>query len=181
MGGWGSGNRERWSKKDTVEDCLTIDANRWKREGILKASVCVAGSWQWTFRSGRRSSISYDVCALDMNTPYVRLSYSWTRAGSDPQSENYIVRLTTTRPNYGGLRWWFVCPLFVNGRACERRVAKLHLPPGGRFFGCRHCHDLTYTSCQESHKDDAFYRHSANMMGVDFEVIKAAFRYNSKR
>jgi hypothetical protein len=40
----------------------------------------------------------------------------------------------------------------VNGRPCQRRVGKLYLPPGGRYYGCRHCHALTYTSCQEHDK-----------------------------
>jgi hypothetical protein len=35
---------------------------------------------------------------------------------------------------------------------CGRRVGKLYLPPGGRYYGCRQCHDLTYTSCQQSDK-----------------------------
>jgi hypothetical protein len=62
------------------------------------------------------------------------------------------VGLTTTRPRFGGLRWWFVCPLVVNGRPCQRRVGKLYLPPRGRYYGCRHCYDLTYTSCQQHDK-----------------------------
>ena len=41
-----------------------------------------------------------------------------------------------TRPPYGGFRWWFTCPLVVNGRECGRRVARLHL--GGKYsvVGC---------------------------------------------
>jgi pyruvate-formate lyase-activating enzyme len=31
-------------------------------------------------------------------------------------------------------------------------VAKLYLPPGSRYFGCRHCHNLTYQSCKEHDK-----------------------------
>jgi hypothetical protein len=45
--------------------------------------------------------------------------------------------------------FYFICPLVVNGRACRRRVAKLYLPPGGEYFGCRHCYNLTYESCKE--------------------------------
>jgi hypothetical protein len=45
-------------------------------------------------------------------------------------------------------RWSFICPLIVNGRPCGRRVGKLYLPPSARYFGCRHCHGLTYTSAQ---------------------------------
>ena len=40
---------------------------------------------------------------------------------------------------------WFVCPLV----GCGRRVGKLYLPPGGRYYGCRHCYRLTYESAQE--------------------------------
>ena len=40
---------------------------------------------------------------------------------------------------------------------CSRRAAKLHLPPGARYFACRRCYDLTYTSCQDSHRFDAVY------------------------
>ena len=43
-------------------------------------------------------------------------------------------------------------PLTVNGRDCNRRVAKLYLPPSCRYYGCRHCYDLTYKSSQESDK-----------------------------
>ena len=49
---------------------------------------------------------------------------------------DYRVRLTSTRPNFGGLRWWFVCPLV------RRRVAKLYLPPGQIYFGSREAYGL---------------------------------------
>jgi hypothetical protein len=162
MGGSGSGNYYHWwrsAKKTVVEDCLRLDANRWMREGILRAGIHRAGSWQWTYRSGHQCSIGYEVLTEDMANPGLRLFYSRTRTGTkEKESVDYHHRLATTRPSFGGLRWWFVCPLIVNGRTCIRRVGKLYLPPGGRYFGCRHCHDLTYTSCQESHKYDTAFR-----------------------
>jgi hypothetical protein len=163
-----------------VEECLSIDANRWAREGILKAGVRQVGGWQWTYRDGQTNSISYEVNTLHMGRPLLRLFYSRKGEG-EPQQENYHLRLTTTRPRFGGLRWWFVCPLVVSGRACGRRVAKLYLPPGGRFFGCRHCHDLTYTSCQESHQNDGLYRFMAREMGWDFETAREALERLSER
>jgi len=48
----------------------------------------------------------------------------------------YRVSLTTTPLPWGGLRWWFTCPLVVEGRSCGRRVGKLYLPPGRGYFGC---------------------------------------------
>jgi len=63
----------------------------------------------------------------------------------------------------------------VNGRGCGRRVGKLYLPPGGRYFGCRQCHDLTYTSCQESHRYDRLFGRLAADTGVDERLVKAMF------
>jgi hypothetical protein len=150
MGGLGSGNYYRWrGKKTTVEECRHLDANRWMREGILQAGVWQTGNWCW-FRDAQRTEKTAEV-TYEVNTvpewPWVRLFYRFPHNGVEM---NYKIFLTTTRPGFGGLRWWFLCPLSVNGRPCGRRVARLYLD--GKYFGCRHCHDLTYTSCQEHDK-----------------------------
>ncbi len=44
----------------------------------------------------------------------------------------------------------------VNGVSCERRVAKVYLK--GRYFLCRHCHNLTYSSQQEARRQAALRR-----------------------
>ena len=51
---------------------------------------------------------------------------------------------------FGGKRWWFLCPIVRRDGKPPRRVAKLHLPRGARYFGSRRAYDLTYTSCRES-------------------------------
>jgi hypothetical protein len=156
MGGLGSGNHYHWwrgNKKTAVEHCLNLDANRWMRDGILAAGTCRVGSCRWTYPGGSCFLVNYQADTLDADYPFVRLWYTWVWTSTKQQeSADYRVQLTTTRPRFGGLRWWFVCPLGMNGRACERRVAKLYLPPAERYFGCRHCHRLTYTSCQEHDK-----------------------------
>lgn len=53
--------------------------------------------------------------------------------------EPYLVRWVTTRPHFGGVRYWWRCP------ACNRRCATLY---GGRYFLCRTCHRLAYASSQ---------------------------------
>ena len=124
MGGPGSGNRGRCNKKEVVEDCLSIDANRWMREGILKADVHHYGTWRWTYSSGKSFPVNYVVDSRAHSSAVVRLSYSWTWNNSQqPESADYSIRLTTTDPHFGGLRWWFVCPLIVNGRPCNRAAA----------------------------------------------------------
>ncbi len=178
MGGSGSGNHYHWwrhGKKTVVEDCTQLEANRWAREGILKAGVRLSGSWRWVYRSGRENSIGYEVLTLGLARPVVRLFYSITRAGTEERDAlDYPVRLTTTRPRFGGLRWWFLCPLVVNDRPCGRRVGKLYLPPRGRYFGCRHCHRLTYTSCQEHDKRVDWPRKSPEALRLLTEDLENA-------
>lgn len=73
----------------------------------------------------------------------VKLYYTIKNNVTDEEKfMDYIVFLTWTNCNYGGRRPWFLCP------KCNRRVAKVYLRYN--IFLCRHCHDLTYTSCQES-------------------------------
>jgi hypothetical protein len=153
MGGSGSGcHYSHWwrpTKKDVVEDYRHLDANRWMREGILLPGVHHSGGWSWfrdAERKERAASIDYEVNTLE-NPPWLRLQYTFTER---QDHLDYRVGLTVTRPHFGGLRWWFICPLVVNRRPCGRRVGKLYL--SGRYFGCRHCHNLTYTSCQKHDK-----------------------------
>lgn len=67
----------------------------------------------------------------------ITAQYNWH--GEEVSQEIF---LDWTTCNYGGRRPWFIC------MACGRRVAKIYL--GGKKFACRHCYNLTYTSCQES-------------------------------
>jgi hypothetical protein len=94
----------------------------------------------------------------------------------EARSADYPVRLATTRPNYGGVRWWFVCPLVVRGVPCGQRAGKLHLPPGSLYFGCRACHGLTYASSQDSRKYDSLARLLSRSGDLDFETAKAALK-----
>jgi hypothetical protein len=171
MGGNGSG--KRWDKKPVVEDCLPLVASHWMREGILKVGVHLSGSWYWKFTHGHVCTINYEANTTDLADAYLRVMYTLP---SKKESFDYRVRLTTTRPQFGGLRWWFICPLVQGGQACGRRVGKLFSPPGARYFGCRHCYDLTYTSCQESHKLDGLYHHLARNTGYDFDTVREAMK-----
>jgi hypothetical protein len=55
------------------------------------------------------------------------------------------VSFDLTPCNYGGHRTWFLCP------RCWKRVAVLY--GAGKYFLCRHCYDLTYSSQQENRAD----------------------------
>jgi hypothetical protein len=171
MGGPGSGSHYHWwrsSTKAVVEECLRLDANSMTRQGALRPGLWRPdGTWRWSRGTGREEqtvSIGYEVGTTDPAWPWLRLFYTFlpTRERID-----YRVSLQTTRPRFGGLRWWFTCPLTLNGAGCGRRVGKLYLPPGARYFGCRVCHKLTYRSAQEHDKRvDALRRNPEALLAL---------------
>jgi len=149
MGGMGSGNWYRWQgKKLTAEESLVVSV----RDLRKRLHAGTAGTFTWTWASGSKSSIGYFVTGSD-EAPIVMLHYREL----DSEDVRIPVRLETTPTQFGGRRWWFICPLIVRGIACNRRAGKLYLPPGARYFGCRKCHDLTYRSCQEAHQAERLF------------------------
>jgi hypothetical protein len=52
----------------------------------------------------------------------------------------------------------------------------LYLPWSETYFGCRHCHDLTYTSSQEAHQGEACLGRFAAEMGCSLRELKRALR-----
>jgi len=141
--------RYYWDKKDTVEDCRSVSLSFLKK-----------GDYFCGYRSGRivwkncygeeTSSISVAVSTMYSDN-YVRFQYTTTDRNTGEKTEyDYKVRLSTTPCNFGGVRYWFICPLSKNSVYCGRRAAKLYKAPGANYFGCRHCYDLSYESRNES-------------------------------
>jgi hypothetical protein len=120
----------RWSKKDTTDDYLSLDITTFAKSVDLDRWLM--GSWRWTWSNGRESSISYIV---EPGRRGVRLQYT-----SSGQEYDYLVPVVKTQPNYGGVRYWWLCP------SCGRRVRILY---GGSIFACRRCHNLTYETTQK--------------------------------
>jgi hypothetical protein len=141
------GSGERWSKKGVVEGRQSIDTADLKRLRLLVPGGAErAGSLEW--RRGREakpySSVSYRL-TVGRTSGTMRLIYSIPSLKADL---DYAVRLVATPCHLGGVRLWFLCPLSKGGLPCCRRVRKLYL--SSKYFGCRHCHNLTYTSRQQS-------------------------------
>jgi len=185
MGGPGSGRFYRWDRRATVEECRTIDAGKWSREGGLRVGVRSTGGWHWTNgRTGEEvASVGYLLDTTDAAAPWFRLLYRSRVGNGEPESMSYRVELETTALPWGGVRWWFRCPLSVNGVPCGRRVAKIHLPPGARHFGCRRCHDLTYESSQESHRYDSVFAMLGAEVGLSGREVRDVLedRYRGKK
>lgn len=82
------------------------------------------------------------------------------------QGIKQTIKLTITKPNYGGLRWWFVCPNL------GIRASKLYLPPGQQNFASRRAHDLTYQSCRESGQYRSLYKLLGAETGIDQKYVE---------
>lgn len=164
MGGYGSG-RYPDTYNYTVEDCLTIDINWLKRKGHIKAGYSSSGILTWS-RNGNVTSSLALTTHLDADPPYICLLYTWNKT----EKRDYRVFLATTRPYYGGTRYWFHCP------NCGKRVGKLHNAPGSGSFLCRTCQNLTYTSCRESHQLDTIIAYLSVDTGLSPKEVRKALR-----
>ena len=157
MGGWGSGTWTRSNTKATVESCpAVLSVYDLARDGVLQTGARGTLWWTSPLTDCTLMMLEYAVHQDEFGHTF-RVRY---RYGSEKIA--FEIRLQTTKCNYGGKRWWFTCPL----KGCDRRVAKLYL--SGPYFGCRHCHDLTYRTCQRSKRSKEFEKEfMARHLGTD--------------
>jgi hypothetical protein len=174
MGGMRSGNwGERPDRKTTVEESYALPVRDFLamladlRSSTAIGNRSISGTSYWTSTNGQTNSIG-TVLSWNGGAPVMTLDYRWRGY----QHVRTPIRLQSTRTNFGGRRWWFTCPLIVQGNFCNRRVGKLYRPPGRIYFGCRQCHDLTYQSCQEAHKVERIF----GRMGLSPEAARSLDR-----
>jgi hypothetical protein len=142
----GRGIWVRHNSKTTTESCYTLDISAFARRGLLRDRGSGVVTWTTPYTLGPPLTARWKV--QDSLGTQLVLEFSYRCYQTDV---TLPIQLQTTRPHYGGIRWWWTCPMVNDGITCGRRVAKLHRPPNRHLFGCRDCHDLTYRSCQESH------------------------------
>jgi hypothetical protein len=135
--------------KDTVEGTRNLDVLYFQRNACFLYTPGIQNPLYWKQESEVVASMGWVLEGQPGKPSSMRLIYTATHY-ERKQSCNYSVRLTQTTCNYGGSRWWFVCPLSINGRFCGRRCRFLYLPFGADYFGCRKCYDLAYDSQQQS-------------------------------
>ena len=130
------------SKKNETDYFKSIDIYWLKKYGYLNGRK--NGGIEWTRGgSGIKNSIGIEGNTI-ISEPYVRFFYTTTKNSGEKKEMNYKIPLTTTPCNFGGKRYWFICPLSVNNIYCGKRVGTLY--SGGDYYGCRHCYNLTYNS-----------------------------------
>jgi len=137
MGGIGSGRYE-YAETPTVGQCYQLSADEFTEVIDGPDGGRLTLSWSDSIRMAV-------FIESDTEGPAGGLRFVYT---SDPDGEaikhDYSVSLTYTEPNFGGQRPWFLCP------DCSDRAGKLYLPPTGRRFACRSCHELGYASSRKS-------------------------------
>ena len=147
----------RWfpNKKITVEECNKLEVSFLKEQGFLeKGRLLRTGSIRWSIAGQDIGSIGIRVSlGTEGSSPghsnFLEVNYTITDPETGEKKNcNYRADLVSTPCRFGGQRWWFICPI-VN---CDRRVGVLYLPYGGKYFGCRHCYNLTYESVQTHDK-----------------------------
>jgi len=95
---------------------------KWDKKGTVEDHLCL---------DVRKLQREHGVKPGDQMT----VQYQWRR-----EQMTQEVMVDWTACNFGGYRPWLIC---MN---CGRRVAVIYLK--GKYFACRHCYNLTYTSCQ---------------------------------
>lgn len=130
--------------KDTCETNTDLSIFWLRRHGYLCGWK--SGGIKWTNGWGE-NAIGFTVDTVD-DFPHIRFRYTRTSWDGQKEEMDYRVELTTTPCHFGSKRYWFICPLVVNGVRCRRRVGVLY--GAGSYYGCRHCHDLAYESQQVS-------------------------------
>jgi hypothetical protein len=109
------------------------------RQGVVPHYNRVAG---WTIRPGLHYSVRWEggiSIGIETLPEEIELSYTINYGEDNEEHIRESVFLEHTPCNFGGYRVWFLCP--------GRRVSKLY--GLGRYFLCRHCHNLAYASQNE--------------------------------
>ena len=149
MGGYGSA---RSGGRATVESALRLDIDAIRRWGVIRPGAHLVGEMTFDFYDDKLC-INFESRAEDPSESWLRLQYAindyWT---GEPYQIDDKIYLAHSRPTFGGLRWWFVCPRL------NRRVRKLYLPLGGRYFRSRVAYRLAYASQREALGDRASRR-----------------------
>ena len=85
-----------------------------------------SGTITWTYGwAENKSSVGIEVSTMN-DENYLRIHYTQTdRYTEEKKDFDYKIPLTTTHCNYGGNRYWFICPWYKNGVYCGKRVGTL--------------------------------------------------------
>lgn len=146
MGGWGSGRKSEGKRKKTVNESCTLPIKQFSAAlstGDNKVKLCC--------RPWRGNHFVFLVGINHGSQSSMTVQFFPRLRNVEAVAQHILLEKQTMEFCD---RWWFRCPIENDGFACGKRVAKLHLPIGGKLFGCRECHDLRYISSQKAHEKE---------------------------
>jgi len=162
--------------RQSTEQSNALHISWLKKQGALSGGFS-SGGITWTSVGGDKSSIGYSI-EIGENENSIILRYTQTDRWSGEKSDlDYKIQLVSTPCNYGGKRYWFICPLSKNGKYCGRRVGVLYLI--GKYYGCRHCGNIAYQAQSEGKR----FRSFASCCAPDVDKAEAEAKrpyYNGK-
>jgi hypothetical protein len=131
------------------------------RSGLLgKATVTFSSSWE-------ELTVELTIDTRGPGPGFIELDYEERTADRELEAVRYRVYLDMTRPQFGGQRYWFICP------GSGRRAAKLYLPYGGSRFLSRGAYRLGY-ACQREDRQSRLVRRARKLhraIGGDGEAL----------
>mgnify|MGYP001137685933 CR=1 FL=1 len=148
MGGYGSG---RQHGRPIAEHCLRIDLAWMMRQGLAREGRNIPGTLNWTCRGSPSGSIGYRAIIDEAGRERLELDYTQGK-GDDAEQVTQTIAIRFTEPNYGGKRWWMICPYR------NIRVGLLYFPPGGGRFASRAAWQLGDQSQRDGPRDKPFER-----------------------
>src|SRR6185312_3771097 len=101
------------TKSNVVENCIVLDMSSL---GRIERPVNGVLTWRCPFSGASVSTAAFQIDGRDEIGFALRLWYTLEETCIETQ-----VPLTTTRPNFGGLRHWFSCPLERAAKRCGRQ------------------------------------------------------------
>jgi hypothetical protein len=143
MGGWNSSRWHDHTRKLTVEECSKLKVGDFPKSMLVER--CEKG--ELVYYNESYPSIYSRLMArrvMDKLYPETAANRAEGREKRD-KSLGQAFRVTRTACNYGGWRYWLLCP------RCKRRCAVLY-SRGYPYYACRKCHDLTYRSTQDARR-----------------------------
>ncbi len=151
----------RWSysTRGTTGSTKSLSVFSLRRRNFFDGIRC--GTYSWSRADITVASVYICVSTI-AGREHVSFQYLYKNAQTgEEEALNYSARLEATRCHFGGERWWFICPCSVKGRYCGRRVGVLYWV--GKYFGCRHCHNLAYDS---SRNHRSFYENFTKRFAI---------------
>ena len=143
--------QKKFMTKSTAESSNALSIFWLNKHGYLDKDCSyksVVVTWTSGFSENKSSidlSVIKDYWGTPEERPYIKLKYTHTSRWTNEKSDmDFEISLTTTPCKYGGVRYWFICPLFKSGRYCGRRVGvtySIH-----KRLCCRYCGDIAYAA-----------------------------------